>query len=41
MTAKTNEITQVFYGMDLADAIAAAPSSFGGYQQIDTATFFG
>ena len=40
MTAKTNEITQVFYGMDLADAIAAAPSSFGGYQQIDTATFF-
>ena len=41
MTAKTNEITQVFYGMDLADAIAAAPSSFGGYQQIDTASFFG
>ena len=41
MTAKTNEITQAFYGMDLADAIAAAPSSFGGYQQIDTATFFG
>ena len=41
MTAKTNEITQVFYGKDLADAIAAAPSSFGGYQQIDTASFFG
>ena len=40
MTAKTNEITQVFYGMDLADQIAAAPSSFGGYQQIDTTTFF-
>ena len=41
MTAKTNEITQAFFGMDLADQIAAAPSSFGGYQKIDTATFFG
>ena len=41
MTAMTNEVTQAFYGMDLADQIAAAPSSFGGYQQIDTATFFG
>ncbi len=40
MTAKTNEVTQVFYGKDLADAIAAAPSSFGGYQKIDTAIFF-
>ena len=40
MTAKTNEVTQAFYGMDLAEQIAAAPSSFGGYQQIDTATFF-
>ena len=41
MTAKTNEITQALFGMDLADQIAAAPSSFGGYQKIDTATFFG
>ncbi len=41
MTAKTNEVTQVFFGMDLAEQIAAAPSSFGGYQQIDTASFFG
>ena len=41
MTAKTNEITQAFFGMDLAEQIAAAPSSFGGYQKIDTATFFG
>ena len=41
MTIKTNEITQAFLGMDLADQIAAAPSSFGGYQKIDTATFFG
>ncbi len=40
MTEKTNEITQVFYSMDLAEQIAAAPSSFGGYQKIDTAVFF-
>ena len=25
----------------LADAIFACPSSFGGYQKIDTASFFG
>ncbi len=37
---KMNEVTQMFYGMDLADQIEAAPSSFGGYQQIDTETFF-
>ena len=41
ITAKTNEVTQAFYGMDLAEQISAAPSSFGGYQQIDTAAFFG
>ena len=41
MTAKTNEVTQAFFGMDLADEIFACPSSFGGYQKIDTATFFG
>ena len=41
MTAKTNEVTQKFYGMDLAEEIFACPSSFGGYQKIDTATFFG
>ena len=41
LTAKTNEVTQMFYGMDLADEIFACPSSFGGYQKIDTATFFG
>ena len=41
MSAKTNEVTQAFYGMDLAEQIAAAPSSFGGYQKIDTASFFG
>ena len=39
MTAKTNEVTQAFYGMDLADEIFACTSSFGGYQKIDTASF--
>ena len=41
LTAKTNEVTQKFFGMDLADEIFACPSCFGGYQKIDTATFFG
>lgn len=36
ITAKTNEITKVFQGEELADEIFAAPSSFGGYQKIDT-----
>ncbi len=40
MTEKTNEITQEFLGQPLAEAIFACPSSFGGYQKIDTATFF-
>ena len=40
MTAKINEVTQAFYGMDLAEQISSAPSSFGGYQKIDTAGFF-
>jgi iron complex transport system substrate-binding protein len=40
MTAKPNEITQACFGMDLADAIFGCPQSFGGYQKIDTATFF-
>ena len=41
LTAKTNEVTKQFLGAELADAIFACPSSFGGYQKIDTATFFG
>ena len=41
MTEKTNEVTQKFFGMDLADEIFACPSSFGGYQKIDTAVLFG
>ncbi len=40
LTAKANEVTKVFLGAELADEIFACPSSFGGYQKIDTATFF-
>ena len=40
MTKKTDEIMQVFFGKDLAEEIFACPSSFGGYQKIDTKTFF-
>ena len=40
LTEKTNEVTQAFFGMDLADEIFACPSSFGGYRKIDTAAFF-
>ena len=40
MSAKVDEITQAFFGLDLAGQIAAAPSSFGGYGAIDTASFF-
>ena len=40
LTAKTNEVTEMFLGAQLADAIFACPSSFGGYQKIDTAIFF-
>ncbi len=41
LTAKTNEVTKAFLGQELAEEIAACPSSFGGYQKIDTAAFFG
>ena len=41
LTAKTNEVTEQFLGKALAEEIFACPSSFGGYQKIDTATFFG
>ena len=40
MTEKTNEVTKVFLGKELAEEIFACPSSFGGYQKIDTSTFF-
>ena len=41
LTEKTNEVTEMFLGKPLAEEIFACPSSFGGYQKIDTATFFG
>ena len=41
MTAKLNEITEAFLGTELAEAIFACPSSFGGYGKIDTAAIFG
>ena len=40
LTAKANEVTKMFLGVELADEIFACPGSFGGYQKIDTATFF-
>ena len=41
LTEKTNEVTKMFLGQELAEAIFACPSSFGGYQKIDTKSFFG
>lgn len=40
ITEKTNEITRAFLGQELAEEIFAYPNSFGGYQKIDTETFF-
>lgn len=40
MTEKTNEITRAFLGQELAEQMFAYPNSFGGYQKIDTETFF-
>ena len=40
LTAKANEVTKVFLGVELAEEIFACPSSFGGYQKIDTSNFF-
>ena len=40
ITEKTNEVTKVFLNAELADEIFACPSSFGGYQKIDTENFF-
>lgn len=40
MTAKTDEVTKMFLGMELAEEIFACNSSFGGYQKIDTENFF-
>ena len=40
MIEKLNEITGAFLGMGIAEDIYRMPNSFGGYQKIDTATFF-
>ncbi|MCR4833182.1 MAG: ABC transporter substrate-binding protein [Butyrivibrio sp.] len=40
MTEKTNEVTNMFLGKELSEEIFSMPASFGGYQKIDTATFF-
>ena len=40
LTAKLDEITTVFLDKPLAEQIFSYPTSFGGYQKIDTATFF-
>ena len=41
MTAKTNEVTKMFLGTELADEIFACPGSFGGYGMVDIAAIFG
>ena len=40
MTEVTNRVTTAFLGKPLSEEIYACPNSFGGYQKIDTATFF-
>ena len=40
IAAKADEICTIFLGKPLAEEIFACPASFGGYQEIDTATFF-
>ena len=40
MTEKLDEITEAFLGQRLAEQIYACEQSFGGYQKIDTASFF-
>ena len=40
MNAKTNEVTNMFLNKELANQINSYPNSFGGYQKIDTETFF-
>ena len=40
ITTKTNEVTKTFLGKELATEIYACPASFGGYQKVNTETFF-
>ena len=39
MTVKTDEVTKMFLGTELAEEIFACPSSFGGYGKLNTDTF--
>ncbi len=41
LTQKTNEITKMFLGEELAEEIFACPNSFGGYQKVDPDKIFG
>ena len=41
LTAKTNEITKAFLGVELADEIFACPGSFGGYGKLNLSQIFG
>ncbi len=40
LTEKTNEITKVFLGQELAEEIFACPGSLGGYGKVNTKTVF-
>ena len=40
MKEKLDEITNVFLGQSMAEDIFAYPASYGGYQKIDTQSFF-
>jgi len=40
LTEKTDEVTRMFLGTGLSEQIFSCPSSFGGYQKLDTAAFF-
>lgn len=40
ITEKTDEICRMFFGREMSEEIFAYPASFGGYQKIDTKTFF-
>ena len=40
MDEKTDEVTEMFLGKKLSEEIFSEPQSFGGYQKIDTESFF-
>lgn len=40
ITSKLNEVTNVFLGKELSEEIYSCETSYGGYQKIDTKTFF-